>query len=148
MLRWVAESESSTGTTKPGPLRCPACRAPIHVEEPFNPVVGLYNAWHRTYDRAAPHIIGAIFGSGAVVGSAWYGWKAVSVFAGTRAGQQWFAINTVKELQRVGPAWYAVASSMLRMSELAAIGPSLVIISLLPSTLSSLLPVSVVVSLR
>lgn len=148
MLRWVAESESAAATTGSGSLRCPACRAPIHVEEPFEPVVALYNACYRTFDHVAPHIIGGIFGSGAVVGSAWYGWKAVSLFAGDRTGQRWFGIKALKELQSVGPAWYAVASSALRISGLAVIGPSLIVVSLLPSTLSSLLPVSVVASFR
>ncbi|KAK3687470.1 hypothetical protein B0T22DRAFT_534866 [Podospora appendiculata] len=126
MLRWVAETEQNTGRNKSG-LRCPACRAPINVDEPSDVIVSLQNQFRRRYGRAAPIIVLFIVTSGSIAGSACYGASAASIFAGSEAVAGW--------VEGGGPharGGRLQAFPLFKILALAGLGPGLVITRGLP----------------
>jgi hypothetical protein len=142
MLQWIAEMETtprtSTNSQSSQGLRCPACRARIRVEEPRDAVVAFYNAFQRSYGRISPIVLLTLVSGGTMVGSAWYGWNALSVFAGSPAANRWLGA-------RVMPDQFAL-TSVVRLAELSLIGPGLVVLWWVPGSVFSMLPGSVLVS--
>ncbi|KAK4233078.1 hypothetical protein C8A03DRAFT_19773 [Achaetomium macrosporum] len=116
MLRWIAEMETSAGRAK-NDLKCPACKAPIVIEEPFDPFLSLHDRLHRRYSRVSPYVLLVLGFSGSIVGAAWYGWGAASVFAGPDAVVRW-----LRPQARQG-----ISSLALKVYILSTIGPGLVI---------------------
>ncbi|SPQ23912.1 e19e0c80-968f-4d25-ba82-e30450deb32e [Thermothielavioides terrestris] len=84
MLDWVADMETSQGRSKNG-LRCPACKAPIRIQEPYDLFIALRDGLTRRYSRLSPYILLVLVSSGGVAGASWYGWGAAAIFAGPDA---------------------------------------------------------------
>ncbi|KAK4454431.1 hypothetical protein QBC34DRAFT_433999 [Podospora aff. communis PSN243] len=146
MLQWIAEMENTPRTStdnRSSALRCQACRARIRVEEPRDSVVTLYNTFQRTYGRVSPMILLTIVSGGTLVGSAWYGWNALSVFAGSQAAYEWLTPKLpTGRLPRMPPPMF-LATAAVRLVELSLIGPALVVLWWVPGAEFSLLPGSV-----
>ncbi|KAK0627279.1 hypothetical protein B0T14DRAFT_512336 [Immersiella caudata] len=147
MLQWIAEMETtprtSTNSQSSQGLRCPACRARIRVEEPRDSVVAFYNAFQRTYGRISPMILLTIVSGGTMVGSAWYGWNALSVFAGSHAARRWLGARVMPSRFAGMPTPVALVTSAVRLAELSLIGPGLVVLWWVPGAEFSMLPGSV-----
>ncbi|KAK5660433.1 hypothetical protein OQA88_12977 [Cercophora sp. LCS_1] len=139
MLQWIAETEHSSSTSRSQSMKCPVCKAPIRVEEPHDAVVAFRNSFHKHYSKATPMILLGLVTCGSVVGSAWYGWNAISVFAGPRAAYRWFNLRPT----RGGAVLNAAFSSAIKLIELSAIGPAMVILWAVPGLEVSFVPVSV-----
>jgi len=121
MLRWIAEQETSAqGRRKP--LQCPACKAPIVVEEPFDPIIALRNRVVRSYTVMSPLILLGIVGTGTVAGSAAYGSMAGYLFLGPTAFKKW-----------LGPFPHALWQAL----KLSTIAPALLITYELPALVSN-----------
>jgi len=79
-----------------------------------------------------------------MVGSAWYGWNALSVFAGSQAAYTWLGARTV------GPRFMrtslSLVTSAVKLMELSLIGPALIVLWWVPGTEFSLIPGSMLVS--
>jgi hypothetical protein len=149
MLQWIAEMETTPRTStnsRSSVLRCPACRARIRVEEPRDSVVAFYNAFQRTYGRVSPMILLTILSGGTMVGSAWYGWNALSVFAGSQAAYEWLGARVLTSRFSRMPTPMSLVTSAVRLMELSLIGPALVVLWWVPGAEFSLLPGSVLVS--
>jgi hypothetical protein len=141
MLRWIAEVEDAGERFKNG-LRCPACKAPITLEEPYDPVVGIRDRLYARYSRLSPYVLLTVVSGGGIVGAAWYGCNAAILFAGPEAVTSW--------LGPWGP-WTRQArpSQVLRLWMLSSVGPGLVLMRWMPSLGSVLLlPFSVLVGSR
>ncbi|KAK4191935.1 hypothetical protein QBC35DRAFT_528542 [Podospora australis] len=115
MLQWIAETEVSSNRPKSG-LQCPACKAPITVEEPYDRVVAFRNALLRRYSRISPHALIMIVGTSSMVGAAGYGWAMMGAFAGDDAVYRW-----VFKFGHKHPV-------LPRVMALAALGPGLVLV--------------------
>ncbi|KAK0742143.1 hypothetical protein B0T21DRAFT_360692 [Apiosordaria backusii] len=106
MLQWVAEMEVSNRKSKNG-LQCPACKAPIIVEEPYDAIVALRNRFNRKFSRISPGLLVLIVSECSVVGAASYGFAAVTIFAGRRAAMSMVdkigVIPTVITCSLIGP---------------------------------------------
>ncbi|KAK3936754.1 hypothetical protein QBC46DRAFT_452477 [Diplogelasinospora grovesii] len=133
MLRYVAEMEGPS-RSKSG-LKCPACKAPIMVDEPFDPVVAFRDRLHQRYSRVSPVVLLIIVTGGSIAGSAWYGWSATAVFAGVDSATRWLDFSALRcerlpggphSLMQTLPAW------LVRVWVLSLIGPGLVITRALP----------------
>ncbi|KAK1759250.1 hypothetical protein QBC47DRAFT_371380 [Echria macrotheca] len=132
MLRWVAEIECQpTGQSKA--LRCPVCRARIYIDEPYDPLIVFHNKVFRAYRRASPGILLSLLASGTLVSSAWYGWNALSIFAGPRTAYRWLGLSSVREMRRQGPVWNVLLTSVFRLTQLSMIGPAMVVIWFAPA---------------
>lgn len=123
MLRWIAEMETSSNRSKNG-LKCPACKAPIAVDEPYDALVALRNALYRRYSRVSPIILLILVSISTIGGSASYGGLAASLFAGRDAVERWLMFP------RNGRSR---ALFLLKVWALSTVGPSLVIMRWLPS---------------
>ncbi|KAG7288198.1 hypothetical protein NEMBOFW57_007728 [Staphylotrichum longicolle] len=128
MLRWIAETETSNPGSKGG-LKCPACKAPITVEEPYDPLLGIRDKLYRKYSRASPYVLATIVLHGTVAGAASYGYLAAALFSGPDAVSRWLRSAT-------GPR---LPSAVVKTMMLAAVGPGLVISRWMPSIASVLL---------
>jgi hypothetical protein len=136
MLDWVADMETSQGRSKNG-LRCPACKAPIKIQEPYDLFIALRDGLTRRYSRLSPYILLVLVSSGGVAGASWYGWGAAAIFAGPDAVVRWFR-------PRPGQGFPSI---VMKIWALSAIGPSLVVMRWLPSLASAVwLPFSLAVS--
>ena len=135
MLRWIAEVENDSARPKDG-LKCPACKAPINVDEPYDPVVALRDGLYRRYSRLSPYILLMLVSGGTIAGSAWYGQKAASIFAGPDAVAAWMGSRARRGMPSV----------LIKTLILSSIGPSLVVTRWLSSLgIIVLLPCSVLV---
>lgn len=140
MLRWIAEVESGprhAGANKGG-LKCPACKEPITVEDPFDPVLAVRDILYRRYSRVSPYILSLFLGGGGFAGAYWYGEFAASAFAGHETVLVWLGFQ-----DRTPP----LPSTLLKIALLSSLGPSLVFLRCLPGGGSFLLlPFTAVVS--
>ncbi|KAK4097855.1 hypothetical protein N658DRAFT_561528 [Parathielavia hyrcaniae] len=135
MLRWIAEMEMEAQRYKHG-LRCPACKHPIRLEEPYDPVVALRDHLYRQYSHLAPYTLFGIVSGGALAGSVAYGVTAASAFAGPDVVARWAGFD------RHPQSGMALAAKFWLLS---SIGPGLVLLRWMPSLGSVLLvPFSVV----
>jgi hypothetical protein len=139
LLRWIAEMEASSSNrpSKSG-LKCPACKAPITVEEPFDALLAIRDRLYRRYSRAAPYILLVLVSGGTLAGATWYGCGAASIFAGTDAVERWMdrSHGRARLPILVGKFW-----------ALSTIGPGLIIMRWLPWLGSIVLvPISALVS--
>jgi hypothetical protein len=127
MLRWVAETETSNPGSKGG-LKCPACKSPITIEEPYDPLLGIRDKIYRKYSRASPYVLATVVFSGTVAGAASYGYLAASLFSGHDAVSRWagFGFETRQRLPLI----------VTKTVTLAALGPGLVISRWMPSIAS------------
>ncbi|KAK3306459.1 uncharacterized protein B0T15DRAFT_141134 [Chaetomium strumarium] len=116
MLRWIGEMEVSAGRAK-NDLKCPACKAPIVVEEPFDPFLALHDRLLRRYSRVSPYVLLVLGFSGSIVGAAWYGHGAACIFAGRDAVSRWLRPQ----------ARQRISSFLLKVYILSTIGPGLVV---------------------
>jgi hypothetical protein len=125
-------------------MECPACKATIRVEEPYDRFVAFRNMMYRKYTRFTPFLLLGIVTSGTVVGSGWYGEQILSIFAGPKTAVQWLGLV---ESQRRLPISARLLKSAVKSFSLALIGPSLIIWGALPvmGTLVSV-PMSIIVS--
>jgi len=121
MLRWIAEMESSPRRSKKGGLKCPACKAPIRVEEPYDRLLAIGDRLHRRYSRLSPYILTFIVTGGSFAGALWYGGTAASIFAGRRAVHRWMWSSR--------QSWPA---NLAKLWLLSSIGPCLVVMRWLP----------------
>lgn len=138
MLRWIAEMESAPRRSKKSGLKCPACKAPITVEEPYDPVVALRDRLYRRYSRLSPYILAVFAGGGGITGAAWYGYNAAAIFSGREAVARWLHLRNQR-----------IPSAVLKLWLLSSIGPGLVIMRWLPSLGTVvLLPFSALVGIR
>lgn len=136
MLRWIAEMEGSSDQQKTG-HKCPACKAPIIIEEPYDPIVAFRDKLYRKYSRISPYILLVIVSGGTMAGAAAYGWSAACIFAGHDAVSRWFGTFSRRR----------IPSTTLKVVFLSALGPGLVITRWLSSLGTVvLLPFSVLVS--
>ncbi|KAF6828635.1 hypothetical protein CPLU01_08404 [Colletotrichum plurivorum] len=85
MIEWVTELERENKE-----IRCPVCKAPIHVDEPYDPALALNNTIYKTFSKISPGLILGGLGAGTWVGLAMYGNIAVRVFAGPEATYRFF----------------------------------------------------------
>jgi hypothetical protein len=141
MLRWIAEIENSGERLKNG-LRCPACKSPIRLEEPYDPVIAVRDRLYARYSRLSPYVLLWLVFGGGVVGAAWYGCNAAIIFAGREAVEGWLGFW--------GP-WtsHARPSQVLRLWALSVVGPGLVLLRWMsPVGSVLLLPFSFVVGSR
>ncbi|KAL2267825.1 hypothetical protein VTJ83DRAFT_5102 [Remersonia thermophila] len=130
MLRWIAEMESSPQRVKDG-FRCQACKALITVEDPFDSVVALQDAWVRRYSRWSPALLALVVSTGCVTASASYGMAAFKIFAGPEVANIWFFRR---------PRLVAMITKALALS---TIGPGIILLRWIPSVgMPLLLPVS------
>ena len=148
MLRWVAETEHNAARAKGG-LRCPACRARIYIDEPYDALVALHNKLQRGYSKVSPIILGTLFTSGTVIGLSWYGWNALNLFAGPDMAYRWVGVGSLLNGgRRRGPFSRVVVGSMVKMLELALVGPALIVLWAVPGVGGfSFVPPSLIVSL-
>jgi hypothetical protein len=123
MLRWIAEMETGPRRSSKASLKCPACKAFITFEEPYDPVVALRDRFHQRYSRVSPYILAGLVAGGASAGAAWYGFAAASIFAGQNNVEGWLWLRSRHPLP----------STLIKVWALSAIGPSLVVIRWLPS---------------
>lgn len=141
MLQWVAETETQPSTRSSSGLRCPACRARIRIDEPRDTLIAFYNRFQRVYGRISPLVLTTIVAGGTIVGSAWYGWTALHVFAGHDAAYNWLAARTVGPW---GPGRIrtplSLVTAAVRLMELSLIGPCIVVLWWVPATGVSLIP--------
>ncbi len=72
MLRWVAETESSAANARKK-LRCPACKHPIQVIEPYDSVVKFRERFNKIYSRTSPFVLLAMVSAMSLAGSSSYG---------------------------------------------------------------------------
>ncbi|KAK3390604.1 hypothetical protein B0H63DRAFT_507921 [Podospora didyma] len=126
MLRFVAEMETQKSRNK-NYMRCPACRAPIHIDEPFDPVVAFRNRLQRTYNRTSPWILLLMVSFSGLSASTFYGANAFSLFAGYKALGQWMGERGL------GRAHITAPSSILKLWPLSIIGPTLILTRGIPS---------------
>jgi hypothetical protein len=133
MLRWVAEMESSSGTPRDG-FRCPACKALILIEEPFDSVVALHDALYRQYSEVSPYAMGALAVLGCVSASAAYGVTALRVFAGRDAAWGWLWGSPKK------------TATLLKIWALSWIGPGVVAVRWFPGIMLFVMPFTTLVS--
>ncbi|KAK0641508.1 hypothetical protein B0T16DRAFT_496201 [Cercophora newfieldiana] len=142
MLQWIAEMESTprTSANSQSGLRCPACRARILVDEPKDAVVTFYHAFQRTYGRVSPLVLLSIVTGGSMVGSAWYGWNALSVFAGSQSAYEWLGAEAMVGWYGRRPTPLSLVTSAVKIMELSLIGPALVVLWWVPGTEFSLIP--------
>ncbi|KAK4040230.1 hypothetical protein C8A01DRAFT_46389 [Parachaetomium inaequale] len=122
LLRWIAEMETTPRSNKGG-LKCPACKAPITIEEPYDPLLAVRDKLYRRYSRVSPYILAVFLTSGGFAGMAWYGFGAASLFAGRHPVARWV----------LSGARVRMASALIKMWMLSAIGPGLVVMRWLPS---------------
>ncbi|KAL2131791.1 hypothetical protein VTI74DRAFT_4592 [Chaetomium olivicolor] len=122
LLRWIAEMEVSPNQTVRGGLKCPACKAPIAVEEPRDTFIALRDRLYRLRVRMSPFLLGVLVTGSSVAGSAWYGWNAANVFAGPEVVTKWMG-----ESRRALP-WLD-----RKMWMLSAVGPVLVLMRWFPA---------------
>ncbi|KAL2146923.1 hypothetical protein VTI28DRAFT_1650 [Corynascus sepedonium] len=122
MLRWIAEMETSPRQSKKGGFKCPACKAAITVEEPYDRLLAIRDGLHRRYSRLSPYILTVIVTGGTFAGTLWYGQTAAAIFAGRRAVVRWMWSG---EHQR----W---PSTLIKLWILSSIGPGLVVMRWLP----------------
>ncbi|KAK3353208.1 hypothetical protein B0T25DRAFT_543976 [Lasiosphaeria hispida] len=133
MLQWVVEIEKQARAKRIKPdLRCPACRAVIHVDEPHDAIVALQNALYRRYRRISPTTLVLLLSSCTVIGSSWYGWGAFAAIAGPRAARRYIGLDTLFNTSR-GLTLPKVAGVASHVTALALIGPGLVLFRVLPS---------------
>lgn len=138
MLRWIAEMEASPRQPKKGGFKCPACKATITIEEPYDALLAIRDLLYSRYSRVSPYILTVIITGGSFAGALWYGQTAATIFAGRRAVTRWMWTG---EHQR----W---PSTLMKLWILSSIGPGLVIMRWLPWLGSVVvLPFSVLVSL-
>lgn len=132
MLRFIAETEQQkrSGRSK-GAMRCPACKEPIYVDEPYDAFLALRDNLYRRYSGLSPLVLVTIFGCGSIAGSAWYGWSAAQTFAGPEAVERWVAGGVGGLTLTGGPRKYM--SLLPKILTLAAIGPTLVVTRAIPS---------------
>ncbi|KAK0718068.1 hypothetical protein B0T26DRAFT_619235, partial [Lasiosphaeria miniovina] len=132
MLRFIAETEQQkrSGRSK-GAMRCPACKEPIYVDEPYDAFLALRDNLYRRYSGLSPLVLVTIFGCGSIAGSAWYGWSAAQTFAGPEAIERWMAGGVGGLTLMGGPRKYM--SLLPKILTLAAIGPTLVVTRAIPS---------------
>jgi hypothetical protein len=135
MLRWIGEMEVSAGRSK-NDLKCPACKAPIVVEEPFDPFLAIHDRLLRRYSRVSPYVLLVLGFSGSIVGAAWYGHGAACIFAGRDAVARWLRPR----------AGQRISTFLLKVYILSTIGPGLVVMRWLSGRGSTLfLPCAVMV---
>lgn len=148
MLQWIAESEyeaaRSVGSRR-SPLKCPACKARIRLEEPHDNVVALYNKFLRGYSRVSPMLLLSIVSGGTVIGSAWYGMTAFSIFAGPRTALRWLGLRPLLSGRRDVSAWHAALSTLVKLTQLSLIGPTLISLWAVPASVVLSMPASVMV---
>lgn len=121
MLRWIAEMETSSNRSRSG-LKCPACKAPITVDEPYDSILALRDGLYRKYSRVAPYVLLVLVSGGTIAGATWYGFGAASIFAGPDAVTRWMGPRSRRRIPAV----------MLKFWALSTIGPGLVITRWLP----------------
>ncbi|KAL0936295.1 ring finger domain-containing protein [Colletotrichum truncatum] len=85
MIEWVTELEREGKE-----IRCPVCKAPINVDEPWDPALALNNQIYKAFSKISPGLILGGLGAGTWVGLAMYGNIAVRVFAGPEATYRFF----------------------------------------------------------
>ncbi|KAL2159511.1 hypothetical protein VTH06DRAFT_2516 [Thermothelomyces fergusii] len=122
MLRWIAEMEASPRQPKKDGFKCPACKAIITIEEPYDPLLAIRDLLYSRYSRVSPYILTVIITGGSFAGALWYGQTAASIFAGRRAVARWMWPG---DHQR----W---PSTLIKLWVLSSIGPGLVIMRWLP----------------
>ncbi|KAK3906626.1 hypothetical protein C8A05DRAFT_29479 [Staphylotrichum tortipilum] len=123
MLQWIAEMETS-GTRSKGGFKCPACKASIQLEQPFDRFLAIRDRLYREYSRVSPVILLLVVAGGTVAGMSSYGYVAASVFAGTDGAGRWLGLP---------PRGRIPASAVpLAALKLSIIGPSLVVWRWLP----------------
>lgn len=138
MLQWIAEMETS-GTRSKGGFKCPACKAPILIEQPFDRFLAIRDHLYRQYSAASPIILALVLSGGTVAGMASYGYVAASVFAGHDRVGRWLGLHSQGHI--------AVTMVPLAAIKLCLIGPGLVITRWLPLVGSIVgLPMFVLVS--
>ncbi|KAL1836342.1 hypothetical protein VTJ49DRAFT_5297 [Mycothermus thermophilus] len=131
MLRWIAEMESSPQRMKEG-LRCQACKSLITVEEPFDCVVAIQDAWLRRYSRWSPCLLGLFVSGGCFAASAAYGMAAFKIFAGPEVANMWFMRRP------------RLSAMFCKMWLLSTIAPGILVMRWMPSVgMTLLLPSSV-----
>ena len=138
LLQWIAEMETSRTRSKGG-FKCPACKAPIQIEEPFDRFLAIRDHLYRQYSAASPIILSLVFTGGAAAGMASYGYVVASVFAGRDRVGRWLGLQSQGHMR-----WTAVPMAVLKLS---SIGPGLVISHWAPFLRSVVgLPISLLVS--
>ncbi|KAK4146567.1 uncharacterized protein C8A04DRAFT_34772 [Dichotomopilus funicola] len=132
MLRWIAEVESGPrrANANKGGLQCPACKEPITVEDPFDPVLALRDILHKRYSRVSPYLLSLFVGGGGFAGAYWYGELAASTFAGHETVLIWLGFKG-RPTQ--------LPSTILKIAMLSSLGPGLVVLRFLPTGGSFLL---------
>ncbi|KAK1831797.1 hypothetical protein QBC39DRAFT_79972 [Podospora conica] len=146
MLQWIAESEYEAARrvgTPRSPLKCPACKARIRLEEPHDKVVAAYNRFLRGYSRVSPLFLLSLVSGGAVIGSAWYGMTAFSIFAGPRTAIRWLGVRPLINGRRDMSGWQAALSSLVKLTELSLIGPTLISMWAVPASVVLSMPASI-----
>lgn len=123
MLRWIAEMETGSQRSNKSGFKCPACKARISVEEPYDRIVALRDRFHRRYSRLSPFILAGFVLGGVGVSAASYGFGAASVFAGVNTVERWLSMDSRHQLP----------GTVVKLWVLTAIGPTLVIMRWLPS---------------
>ncbi|KAK4151779.1 hypothetical protein C8A00DRAFT_35540 [Chaetomidium leptoderma] len=133
MLSWIADMETSPGRSKGG-FKCPVCKAPITVEEPYDRLLAIQGRLYRRYSSVSPYILTLLGFGGTFAGLAWYGFGAAAIFVGRNSVLRWLEV------------WrFPSPSGIIKLCFLAAVGPGLVILRWLPSLGTVLLlPISAV----
>lgn len=121
MLQWVAEMETSSNRSRSG-FKCPACKAPIVIDEPYDAFLALRDRLYRRYSRVAPLVLFVVVSGSTIAGSSSYGYGAASIFAGHDAVARWIRPCSGRGIPTV----------VLKAFALSTIGPGLVITRWLP----------------
>jgi hypothetical protein len=133
LLDWVNDLEKQGKQ-----ISCPLCKSHIAVLDRWDPAVKFGDGLTRQVRRFAPWVVGTVFGTGFVAGSAAYGENALGVFAGPEATEAYvFGLALDHH-----PSDEELARSSLRYLGLSMIGPALVLnrmglgeVVLVPTTL-------------
>lgn len=121
LLRWISEIETSNRRYKGG-LKCPACKEPFKIEEPYDAFLAIRDRLFYRYTRTSPFILLFLVVGGSTAGAACYGLGAASAFAGPEAAMRWVGFRSGR-----------VPSILFKMWKLSFIGPYLVVYRWWPS---------------
>lgn len=80
VLSWITDCERSNK-----PLLCPICKAPIELDEPWDPIAAIHYGLHRRFTRLSPFILFTGVSIGIQFSLQMYGALALWTFAGKGA---------------------------------------------------------------